>query len=66
MMPGMSGRECGEALEKIAPDLPILYVSGYADPGSLPEGAFVLGKPFTPQTLRNAVASALPSDVHVA
>lgn len=66
MMPGMSGRECGEALEKIAPDLPVLYVSGYADPGSLPDSAFVLGKPFTPQTLRNAVASALPSDVHAA
>ncbi|AOX20145.1 response regulator [Kozakia baliensis] len=59
LMPGMSGRECGEILGKIAPDLPILYISGYADPDNLPEGAFVLGKPFTPQMLRRAVANAL-------
>jgi len=59
MMPGMSGRECGEAIAARRPDLPILYVSGYADPGNLPEGAFVLGKPFTPQTLRRALVDAM-------
>lgn len=59
MMPGMSGRECGEALLALAPEMPILYVSGYADPGSLPEGAAVLAKPFTPRTLREAVVESL-------
>ncbi|MCQ9155499.1 ATP-binding response regulator [Acidomonas methanolica] len=59
MMPGMSGRECGEALARVAPSLPVLYVSGYADPGSLPGDAFVLDKPFTPQTLRAALVETL-------
>lgn len=56
LMPGMGGRECGQLLARTRPGLPVLYVSGYADPESLPVDAFVLGKPFTLQDLRQAVA----------
>ncbi|WP_159101720.1 hypothetical protein [Asaia platycodi] len=41
------------------PDLPVLYVSGYADPQNLPAQAFVLGKPFTPQELREAICATM-------
>lgn len=59
LMPGMGGRECGTILAERYPDLPVLYVSGYADPENLPADAFVLGKPFTPQELRQAIVTTL-------
>lgn len=59
LMPGMGGRECGQALALSHPGLPVLYVSGYADPDNLPADAFILGKPFTPQDLREAIAATL-------
>ena len=59
LMPGMGGRECGTILAERYPDLPVLYVSGYADPENLPANAFVLGKPFTPQELRQAIVTTL-------
>ncbi|GBQ84632.1 response regulator [Asaia krungthepensis] len=59
LMPGMGGRECGLILAANYPSLPVLYVSGYADPENLPANAFVLGKPFTPQELREAIATTL-------
>jgi FixJ family two-component response regulator len=51
-MPGMSGRELGDALSAVYPDLRVLYISGYSDEeisarGILdPEMSF-LQKPFT-------------------
>ncbi|WP_233581909.1 MULTISPECIES: response regulator [unclassified Asaia] len=59
LMPGMGGRECGLILAAKYPELPVLYVSGYADPQNLPANAFVLGKPFTPQELRDAIGATL-------
>ncbi|WP_025885638.1 response regulator [Asaia prunellae] len=59
LMPGMGGRECGQILEQRYPGLPVLYVSGYADPQNLPAQAFVLGKPFTPQELRDAISATM-------
>ncbi|MDL2171928.1 MULTISPECIES: response regulator [Asaia] len=59
LMPGMGGRECGAILAETYPALPVLYVSGYADPENLPADAFVLGKPFTPVELRQAIATTL-------
>lgn len=59
LMPVMGGRECGQILSERYPALPVLYVSGYADPENLPAQAFVLGKPFTPQDLRDAITRTM-------
>ena len=59
VMPGMSGRELARALEREAPGLPVVFVSGY-DPE---ERAFTdlaaLAKPFSPNQLLAAVGEAL-------
>lgn len=62
-MPGMSGRQLAEAVRRLKPDLPILYMSGdalasiYADE-RLPPGMFFLAKPYSPGTLAAAVEEA--------
>jgi two-component system cell cycle sensor histidine kinase/response regulator CckA len=67
VMPQMSGFELGERLAEKAPDLPVLYMSGYRDnpigngPGHLPK-AF-LNKPFTPDTLLAKVREVLDARV---
>ena len=64
LMPGMSGRQLAEALRRLRPDLPILYMSGealttlYPDE-PLPSGMFFLAKPFPPETLSAAAQEAL-------
>lgn len=35
VMPKMGGRELGEKLSQVRPDLPILFTSGYADDAML-------------------------------
>jgi PAS domain S-box-containing protein len=51
-MPGMTGAELAKAAREIAPDMPILIASGYAD---LPPGVDLdvarLGKPYTQEQL---------------
>ncbi|MDX3909679.1 MAG: PAS domain S-box protein [Sphingobium sp.] len=59
-MPGMTGLQLAEAAQKLRPDLPVLLVSGYAEPP--PEGAKVLlklGKPFRAQELSRAIEDVL-------
>ena len=64
VMPTMSGFELGRRLTAIAPDLPVVYISGYPDEAildaPLPAPAF-LSKPFTPpllaQTIRETIGS---------
>ena len=64
VMPTMSGFELGRSLAAIAPDLPVVYISGYPDEAILdaprPAPAF-LPKPFSPpllaRTIRDAVGS---------
>jgi len=58
LMPVMGGVECARRLAEIRPDLPVVFVTGFADMNSLPDGAQVLAKPFTPQDLLSAVARA--------
>jgi FixJ family two-component response regulator len=63
-MPQMSGRELAERVAKIRPDLPVLFMSGYADgllaPARVLEpGVELLEKPFTQATLLAAVANSL-------
>ncbi len=57
-MPGMSGRELVQLARDIAPELRILYVTGYADPVS-GENEQVLGKPYTTPELLRALSVVL-------
>ena len=64
IMPQMSGRELAERAAKIRHDLPVLFMSGYADgllaPARVLEpGVELLEKPFTQATLLAAVANSL-------
>jgi PAS domain S-box-containing protein len=60
VMPVMNGRELAEALRRIRPEVPVLFMSGYAAPlmteqGLLEAGVTVLGKPFTKADLLAAL-----------
>ncbi|MFW5841045.1 MAG: response regulator [Planctomycetota bacterium] len=64
VMPGGSGLDLAEKIRDKRPDLPILFISGYAHDtvlqhgeGTLPEK--LLAKPFTPQQLSQAVKDLL-------
>jgi two-component system cell cycle sensor histidine kinase/response regulator CckA len=64
VMPAMNGRELAEALQRVRPDTPVLYMSGYAAPlmtedGVLDPGVTVVGKPFNKAELLNALNAAL-------
>jgi signal transduction histidine kinase/CheY-like chemotaxis protein len=54
VMPGMSGKELIDRARKIAPEMKILYTSGYVQPGS-PERSTYLQKPFNSQDLLRKV-----------
>jgi CheY-like chemotaxis protein len=62
-MPGMNGAEVARAIWAEAPDLPIVFVSGYAETNALEEvggrSVTLLRKPFRLETLQAAVAEAL-------
>ncbi|MBA2714770.1 MAG: response regulator, partial [Rubrobacteraceae bacterium] len=64
VMPRMNGRELAEHLAKTAPELPVLFMSGYSEGeilqrGELPGGATLISKPITPDTLSVAVRDRL-------
>jgi PAS domain S-box-containing protein len=63
VMPGMRGPELAASLRVARPDLPVVFMSGYAaaeGPGAgIPPGATLLGKPFTMEELSAAVARQL-------
>ncbi len=61
VMPGMSGFELARAARQERPDLPVLFVTGYADMAGSEEGArqTVLQKPFRAEELNAKVAEAL-------
>lgn len=63
-MPGMNGLELAERVHERHPEMPVLYISGYADQVLTSvrpaDGSFdVLEKPFTPAALTARVAKAL-------
>jgi CheY-like chemotaxis protein len=63
VLPLLGGREVVARLRRLRPELPVVYMSGYA-PGSIPDREIVdrhaafLPKPFTPQTLGVRVRDA--------
>jgi PAS domain S-box-containing protein len=62
-MPGMTGAEVAEAARADWPDLPILFVSGYADTDAIERvagtAASILRKPFLMSDLQGALAKVL-------
>lgn len=62
-MPGMTGAEVARASRALRPDLPIVFVSGYAESGALDaaigDSARLLRKPFDGAALAAVVYSAL-------
>jgi PAS domain S-box-containing protein len=64
VMPGMTGKELAERIQRRYPGIKILYMTGYDEEavirGAEADGrAPVLQKPFTPQTLTREVRAAL-------
>jgi CheY-like chemotaxis protein len=67
VMPEMGGRELGQTLATVDPDLPILYMSGYTGEdvvqrGLLDPGSPFQQKPFTPAGLAVKVRAMLDHD----
>jgi CheY-like chemotaxis protein len=63
VMPGMTGTELAEQLHRRFPELPIVFMSGYPGEGgrygTLPAGALLIQKPFTPALLLDRVGEGL-------
>ncbi len=60
-MPAMSGAELVRRAREARPNLPAIIITGYADIGSIanrPADVAVLGKPFTPDQLAEALRDA--------
>ena len=63
-MPEMGGHELADHLHSARPTLPVLFMSGYdaqsvASHGTLPDGAALVEKPFTMETLLRRVRATL-------
>lgn len=58
-LPIMDGRELAEQALLLRPTLPVLFASGYAESLAKPDNAFVIGKPFSIDQLRDKVKSIL-------
>lgn len=63
VMPGMGGLDLARRVGEMAPDVPVLFISGYVDDAALREeasqGAALLPKPFLSGDLLSAVDDAL-------
>ncbi len=64
IMPGMNGPELAEEIAAQRPDMPVLFVSGYAESaimheGVLDEGIHFMQKPFGPEKLLRRIRSVL-------
>jgi len=64
VMPEVGGRELGQRLARMQPELPVLYMSGYTGDdviqrGLLDPGAPFQQKPFTPEGLARKVREML-------
>lgn len=64
IMPGLDGGRLAQAVRQKIPNLPVLFISGYADDrlaqcGIKPEEENFLGKPFTPAQLQRKLSELL-------
>lgn len=64
VMPGISGRDLAEGLQKVRPGVKVLYLSGYTDTAMLRHGVLeadteFLHKPFRPKDLARVVREVL-------
>jgi DNA-binding response OmpR family regulator len=64
IMPKMTGNEVAARIRTIRPGIPVLYMSGYAEPvltenGTLPDGVTIVEKPFTSHELLDRVRAFL-------
>jgi CheY-like chemotaxis protein len=67
VMPEMSGRQLAERLQRLQPETPVVYMSGYPDDaigqdGMLDGATHFLQKPFTPQRLLRKLREVLRPD----
>jgi signal transduction histidine kinase len=67
VMPQMGGRELARAVEKLRPEIPVLYVSGYTDDVTthndlLDPSTSFLEKPFTPEVLSTRIRNLLDTN----
>lgn len=60
-LPDMDGKELASKARELRPTLPILFASGYAESVEVPEGMYMIGKPFGIDQLREKVESILAS-----
>ncbi|MGH8384229.1 MAG: response regulator [Pseudomonas sp.] len=60
-LPIMDGRELAIEARKLRPSLPIMFASGYAENIDVPEGMYLIGKPFSIDQLRDKVMGILGS-----
>jgi PAS domain S-box-containing protein len=66
IMPKMTGNDVADRIRAIRPGIPVLYMSGYAEPvltenGTLPEGVTIVEKPFTSRELLDRIGKFLQS-----
>ncbi|HVP29669.1 MAG TPA: PAS domain S-box protein [Myxococcota bacterium] len=63
MMPAVGGMELARRLWERRPDLPVVFISGYAENGTVERGvergALLVSKPFTPRELLHALRIVL-------
>jgi two-component system, cell cycle sensor histidine kinase and response regulator CckA len=67
VLPGAGGKEIAEQAVSLRPELPVLFMSGYATPvltsrGILAPGVELLHKPFTPAGLAHKVREVLDAE----
>jgi len=60
-LPDMRGEELAGKARELRPLLPVLFASGYADSFDVPEGMYLIGKPFGIDQLRDKVQAILGS-----
>ena len=66
-LPGMNGRQLADIARAARPDLPILFVTGYAENATiradfLSANMAMITKPFTIETLSGRISEVLSSD----